>query len=215
MAWVFYGLTGHKRPATFNQIVQALIFTAIIQAAVYAINWLSHRALGTSFTPEGEFVLAVAIAIPGGLLAVRLANNNTVHEWLRYWPRYERWRKKVPWLPKWNWTKRPSWPSQWFSAFNEHQRYIVIHLKDGRRLYGWPEEWPDHPGEGHLILMQPAWLLDNGDQAPLHMTSRIIIEAENIEIVEFLNEEEEVDVSDEELKKVQDRLVAESHKEKE
>lgn len=31
-AWIFYSLTAFKKPDTFGQIVQALIFTLVIQA---------------------------------------------------------------------------------------------------------------------------------------------------------------------------------------
>lgn len=34
--WIFYSLTAFKRPDTFGQIVQALIFTFVIQGAVLA-----------------------------------------------------------------------------------------------------------------------------------------------------------------------------------
>jgi len=37
-AWVFYSLTAFKRPDTFGQIVQALVFTFVIQGAVLAVG---------------------------------------------------------------------------------------------------------------------------------------------------------------------------------
>lgn len=36
--WIFYSLTAFKRPDTFGQIVQALIFTFVIQGAVLAVG---------------------------------------------------------------------------------------------------------------------------------------------------------------------------------
>ena len=37
-AWVFYGLTAHPRQGTFERVVQALIFTGIVQAIVLVIQ---------------------------------------------------------------------------------------------------------------------------------------------------------------------------------
>ena len=39
-AWIFYSLTAFKRPDTFGQIVQALIFTLVIQALVASLGYL-------------------------------------------------------------------------------------------------------------------------------------------------------------------------------
>lgn len=45
--WIFYSLTAFKRPDTFGQIVQALIFTFVIQGAVLAVGslclWMARR----------------------------------------------------------------------------------------------------------------------------------------------------------------------------
>ncbi|MCF4998544.1 hypothetical protein GIW69_23595 [Pseudomonas syringae] len=37
-AWIFYSLTAFKRPDTFGQIVQALIFTLVIHGTVLGIG---------------------------------------------------------------------------------------------------------------------------------------------------------------------------------
>lgn len=39
-AWIFYALTAFKRPDTFGQIVQALIFTFVIQSLVVGLGSL-------------------------------------------------------------------------------------------------------------------------------------------------------------------------------
>ncbi len=45
--WIFYSLTAFKRPDTFGQIVQALIFTFVIQGAVLAVGnlclWIGSK----------------------------------------------------------------------------------------------------------------------------------------------------------------------------
>jgi hypothetical protein len=48
-AWIFYSLTAFKRPDTFGQIVQALIFTFVIQSLVAGLGALMLVIGGTVF----------------------------------------------------------------------------------------------------------------------------------------------------------------------
>ncbi len=45
-AWVFYGLTSHPKPSQFERVVQALIFTLIIQTLVPPCQWVLE-SIGT------------------------------------------------------------------------------------------------------------------------------------------------------------------------
>lgn len=38
-AWVIYGLTSQTKPSQFERVVQALIFTFIIQASMPIVEW--------------------------------------------------------------------------------------------------------------------------------------------------------------------------------
>lgn len=118
-AWVFYGLTAHPKPTQFERVVQALIFTFIVQWAVSVTKWVScffgeHiHAFGTWNTECGQF-WSFVIAVGIGLIFARFANNNAVHAWLWRWEWYEKQRKKFArlHLPKWEWTCRTSYPSE-------------------------------------------------------------------------------------------------------
>lgn len=212
-AWIFYGLTAHNRPSAFNQIIQALIFTALIQSVNYLLETTVTGIFGgRAWEGQFAFFMSVIIAFPFGLIAACWANNNAIHEWLRCWKRWDKLRERYPRLPVWNWTKRPSTPSQWFSAFSQHERWVVLHLKGGRRLHGWPEEWPDDSSKGHFIIMAPSWLLDNGEVAPLHKTARMLIPATDVEMVEFMFEDHECSASEDELLAVQSRLIREQER---
>lgn len=103
-----------------------------------------------------------------GTIAAGLANTNKLHDA----------------VPDWI-TKRTSFPSEWFSAFQRTKAFVYLHLRDGRRIWGWPEEWPDHPDSGHFVLMQPEWVLDDNQRIPLVITERMLIPAGDVEFVEF------------------------------
>ena len=54
-----------------------------------------------------------------------------------------------------------------------------------RRLYGWPDEWPGLPGEGHFKVSEAEWL-DGDESTPLQGVSFILIPADEVGMVEFM-----------------------------
>jgi hypothetical protein len=193
-AWVFYGLTAHPRKDAFERTVQALVFTAIIQAITSILRsgliWLGKAlfVLG-AWTTDVALGWSLLIALAFGFFVAALANNNTIHSFL--WSHDWKFRKRPSWPPPsgWIWTKRTAFPGEWYSAFNaEGHRYIVLTLKDGNRLYGWPEEWPDQPDSGHFVMTEAEWLpAKEGDEGVrLDKVSRILVAAVDVLRVEFV-----------------------------
>ena len=82
---MFYSLTAHAKPNEFGQVVQALIFTIVSQAAAWVV-YLTIQAVWPEFIgPEGwEFVFPVLVAAVIALVAVYCSNHDTVHRLLRY-----------------------------------------------------------------------------------------------------------------------------------
>ena len=170
-ASIFYSLTSHPKPSAFDRVIQALIFTVIGQA-ITAAFLLSDSATkeNAQWTKTWEFVLSVLVAVVLALIAVYISNRDTLHRILR--------RLGV--------TKETSYPSEWYSAFSRHHDcYVVLHLKGQRRLYGWPEEWPGRPDEGHFRIAEGEWLVEN-ERIPATGVSAILIPASEVEMVEFL-----------------------------
>ena len=173
-AWVFYGLTAHPKASPFERVVQALIFTIVIQAFTVITGWLlqacGHVYCLGAWTENSAFVWSVLLAFAFGLLFAYFSNKDYCHELLR--------RCGI--------TKRTSFPSEWYSAFYQEKRWVVLHLPGGRRLYGWPEEWPDQPDTGHFLIDQPVWLLDDGGYDPLPNVEKTLVQAAGVEMVEFI-----------------------------
>ncbi len=158
----------------FERTVQALIYTGIVQAVVLVFRELMFL-FGTKccfgeWTDNVAFVTSITFAVLFGLLFSASANNNWFH----------------PLLQKWRITKQPSYPSEWFSALTENQRYVVLHLTGSRRIFGWPYEWPNHCDSGHFVLTNASWLSDENDTTPLANVHLILIPAKDVEMVEFL-----------------------------
>ncbi len=174
-AWVFFGLTAHSKPSEFERVVQALIFTVIIQGAVATIR-MSALYVGSVWWPLGRWtedtslVWATVVALLIGLSFARWANNDWVHMQLR----------------KLRFTQETSFPSEWYGAFMQHPTYVVLHLSGEQRLYGWPEEWPSDPKKGHFSIAEGEWLGDENERTPLAGVSNILVPASDVSFVEFM-----------------------------
>ncbi len=164
-AATFYALTSHPKPGTFERVVQALIFTVLAQ--------ITADQLPIRDQPQNWHTIAsVCSAVLLALLATYFSNNDILHGLLR----------------KLAVTKETAHPSEWYSAFaRKDPRYVVLHLKDRRRIYGWPEEWPGQPDRGHFRIAEPEWL-DSKKSVGEHTVEWILIPAEEVRMVEFLPE---------------------------
>ena len=177
-AWIFYGLTSHARPTQFERLIQALIFTFIIQTFLPALQWILEVAGHVFYLKEwdkaanllGSLFLSVAL---GATLAF-FTNNDSFHQLLR----------------KYGFTSRTSHPSEWFCAFNERVTYVILNLRDGRRLYGWPKEWPIDPASGQFYIQQPSWILEDGSLLDLPQLNGVLIQVKDVEWVEFMQHKE-------------------------
>lgn len=171
-AWVFHGLTAHRKAIHFERVIQALIFTAFIFSTVSLLRMIA-LAIGKTWefgtwtetlsTPSVSLIVGILY----GLAFTCLANTSALHNWL---PDFI--------------TKRTSYPSEWYSALND-KRYVYLHLDDKRRIYGWPSEFPDYPDAGHFVLMEAEWVLDDNRRAKLPVTHKILIPATKVVFVEL------------------------------
>jgi len=174
-AWVFYGLTSYAKPSNFERVIQALIFTLFIQVTVH---------VGDYFLPEHGWVekaLPFFVAIVWGITFTVFANNDWLHKPLR--------RARF-------FTTQTSYQSEWVQSFEGYDvGYIVLHLKDGRRLIGWPEIWPANPDKGHLLLEDAAWVQGEGDAdvkvIELEGVRGILVDAGHVSMIEFISQPQE------------------------
>ena len=174
-ASIFYWLTSHPKPSVFDRVIQALIFTVIgrvitdvSKELLVSICKIEENSL---LIKNEAFALSVLVAVLLALPFAYISNSDTVHSILRYF--------RI--------TKETAYPSEWYSAFSRHPDcYVVLHLKGQRRLYGWPEEWPSRPDEGHFRIAEGEWL-EEDKRIPAKGVSAILIPVGEVEMVEFLN----------------------------
>ncbi|MBC8316503.1 MAG: hypothetical protein H8E41_01260 [Desulfobulbaceae bacterium] len=172
-AWVFYSFTSFPKSSQFERIVQALIFTFLIQILVFFVevsfSFFSQQYPASNWNKHYSSFFSVIIAVLLGVVFSYFTNNDKVHKKLR----------------DWGITKETSYPSEWFGTFLKNITYIVLHLKDERRLYGWPIEWPSEPERGHFVLEQASWL-DEEKEIPITGVSAIMVDVREVKWVEFM-----------------------------
>ena len=178
-AWVFYGLTSHVKPSQFERVIQALIFTFLVQALLPIVQW-SLEFFGTLYyirpwDRAAETLASAFVAVLLGASLAYLTNKDSFHKWIR-----ER-----------GFTTRTSYPSEWHGVLSERQNYVVLHLTDERRLSGYPQVWPSESGKGHFFIVRPAWLLKTGEQSLLTGIEGLLINTKDVKWVEFIDHPKE------------------------
>lgn len=191
---ILHQLTVRETRAPFERVIQALLYTFmshVIWLVFLAVAGLvltlaaAIRSKGSNWpwglanpSIEVTFIGLGATGMGLGIAMAWVINNDHVHKLAR--------RKGI--------SKKSARPNEWYDAFYRWEEYVVVHLVDGRRIYGWPRLYPDNPDEGHLVLQEAEWLRDNDSSAtgePLDspQLTNIMIPARIIEFVEFVPSE--------------------------
>jgi len=179
-AWVYYAFTAFRRPEAFERVIQALIFTGIVQLIVFAeyhaALWIGECHSFGPWTAHSEIGASVISALVFGAAAAKGAT----YDWMRP-------------LRAWGLTTQMPYPSEWYGAFHDENGYVVVQLKDERRIMGWPTEWPSSPHAGHLRLQEAQWLSATDDPnaaVDLPEVSSILISVDDVRWIEFLKVKE-------------------------
>jgi len=179
-AWVFEGLMSRAKASQFERFIEALIFTAFTQVLMFMFRFLllfiGRTVSIGEWTQYVELSWLVLLGVILGLLFSFLAHNDTIHRVLR----------------NHNFTNKNSFHTTWLSIFSQNKGYVVLHLSGKRRLYGFPDEWPNDPGSGFIALSNVEWLLDEhageSEETSIKLdgVGRIMIPVEEIEFIEFM-----------------------------
>lgn len=148
---------------TLDRVIQALIYTFLVHLLWAPFAWVFSTG------PKADLVGLGLCAILLGLILTWTINTGAVHGLLR----------------SLNLTKAASRPNEWYDAFYDKQEYVILHLKDGRRLFGWPRLYPFKPDKGHILLEESEWL-DRPGRKPGRPKVDLLIDVSEVRFVEFL-----------------------------
>jgi len=179
VAWVFYGLTSHIKPSQFERVVQALIFTVVVQAVVLveraAAEAVGQRVSFGEWSSASQLFASLLTALVIGLALSACINADAFHGWSR--------RLGI--------SSRSGHPCEWFGIFSEYQRYVVLQLKDGTRIYGWPKVWPSEYDKGHFFMTSAMRTVGEVTQE-LDALEGILVDVRDVSSVEFVKPPEGV-----------------------
>lgn len=180
VAWVVYGLTSFPKPAQFERVIQALIYsflvTALLPIEEACLTFAGKLVVFGTWDKQSDLIASAISALVLGFTLSYFANNDKFYALVR----------------KRGFSKRTAYPSEWYGAFSELPRYVTLHIDGNRRISGYPLDWPSDPLNGHFRLIYPAWLKDDGTEIPLDGDHSILIQANKVELVEFLKYNEEL-----------------------
>ena len=172
VAWVYFGVTSHLKPSQFERVVQALIYTVVVQGLLaieraVALGLGRIKSLGV-WTPATDVVMSLLTALILGLVVATITNRDLVYRYLR----------------KLGFTTRTGHPCEWFGIFSDFPRFVVLELKDGTRVFGWPTVWPSEPEKGHFFLTAATRRVGDEEQDLGHLEG-LLINASDVSYVEF------------------------------
>lgn len=170
---VFYLLADAKKPGQFEQVIQALICTGLIKILVDGIAviafWIGQRFTLGAWSENVATSWAVGLAIVFGLALAYFSRHDVLYKFAR----------------KIGLTAKAS-VGEWRYAFLRFpDRGVVLSLKDGRRLMGYPLAWPAEPESGHFVMEFPTWVVDE-ELVPQDGVTYLLIANSDVQWVEFL-----------------------------
>lgn len=180
-AWILYGTTSHPKPSQFERIIQALVLTFLIRGLVSLTGviflWLGGIHTVGEWTETSELITSSIASVVLGLFLAFCINKDFIHKFLR----------------KIGFTSRTSHPSEWFYVLSEKVTFVVLHLVDGRRIYGWPKEWPIERGKGQFYIMEPVWLANDASEDDVENlgVDGILIDSNDVQFIEFMKAQED------------------------
>lgn len=173
VAWVYFGLTSHTKPSQFERVVQALILTVVVQALVIvecaALEAVGRLASFGEWTSNSNLLASLLTAFGLGVIMSASVNADALHRWVR----------------SLGISKRSGHPCEWFGIFTEYQRYVVLQLKDGTRIYGWPMIWPSEAEKGHFFITSAQRTYEDEVQE-LDALEGVLINVRDVSSVEFV-----------------------------
>ncbi len=170
-AGVYSSLISKPVSDGFQFVVRAFIFTVVFQLfamPVLELSGLSEWSFPSSWIQALLVLVFLPVAV--GIASAHVWNKDYIHRLLRHW----------------NVTVESSYQSAQYSAFAFHRDcYVILNLKGGHRLYGWPKEWPSRPDDRYFLIEECEWLIE-GNREPAEGVSHILISESEVEMVEFL-----------------------------
>jgi hypothetical protein len=156
-----------KERDVFDKFVQALVFTFANLALFVVMRWIIESWTSAEFDRQslsvGNVFLITSCSIGIGLACAFEIRNELMLDLLH----------------------RLRFTKKTYNLASE--KFVVVHLEDGRRIYGWPKFYADEPGERAIFLQEASWLDDTNKALNDPLISILLDEKSGIQLVEFIS----------------------------
>jgi hypothetical protein len=159
-----------------NAVLNALGLTLLVHVFWFIAKWPG------SLIPTPDIIGLTLTAIVVGIALVWLDEVGLVHSACRTI----------------GLTNASQWTSVWRTAFRTFRKgcdgWVIVHLKDGRRLQGAVVGSPADSTEQYVCVIKARWLLsDSGVITTLDFSGAILLSASDILMVQFMTEPKEIE----------------------
>ncbi len=173
-------LVYRKETGMFETVVSALLWSLIIYALCAAIG--RDAAVQLTETKRGETVLrgitynpaAIVWMLGFGVGLAMLVAAVLNHDWLG---RALRWTRI---------TSRSGRATIWLDVFAQYRTFVIVHLSDERRIFGWVLHYSNSGDDGYIYLHEPKWIDDENKYVETGSHGVFFVKRELIDFIEFL-----------------------------
>jgi hypothetical protein len=173
-------LVYRKDASIFETFVSALLWSLV----VYTISALigNDVAVQLSETKRGDTVyrgitfnpaaITSVVSVAIGLALVTSLTLN--HDWLG----------KV--LRLMRITSQSGRANIWLDVFSEYRTFVIVHLVDERRVFGWVLHYSNTGDDGYIYLHEPKWIDENNEYVTTGSHGIFFVRPNLIDFIEFL-----------------------------
>lgn len=177
-AWVRFRLIPSSRRNDLDRVVEAMVLSGVIAILIAALRWTLRWPCQWQWvclagpSTYVEFAGSLLLALVLGLILAKLTRSDLLFAFLR----------------NCGWTHESSEHSVRYERFTTPPfRFAVLHLKDGRRIKGFPSEGdhdPENPENGYILLKNAKWLGDQDDSVAAR--HEMLVPWAEIQLIQFL-----------------------------
>ncbi len=176
-AMILNALIVRKEKKELARIIEALIFSMLIYTIYSLISGTSPVTLNqveksVIYSYDGRSFLWLGVLSLGIPTILSFLVTNDLHMKLA--------RKLLI-------SRKTARSSVWFDVFSDIRKHIIINFEDGRRIYGWPQYYSNHPENPYIFLYKPSWIKEEKFMDS-DIEGILITPQEKIESIEFLKD---------------------------
>lgn len=176
---------------TFDKTVSVLIHTFIVNVIYGLISYLTSLDYAPFQAYTNGDAVTLTITNPCSLVSLFLTTIvwGLIFGWLKN-------NDLLLWIPRLvKMTKRTTRSSVWQDVFTDMDTYVLVLLKDGRGVSGWPQYFENKFTDGPVVFLTKAQWIIEGEEPKAISDPGILINGSEIAVIQFYSKKGEENVN--------------------